>query len=137
MRRPKKLPRVDHRVIDPPPRAHLRSSFFVYPDTKPSPQARCVSRVHMSLAISGYATAAWVVSAARVSHPGYVGDAAIRIDYAFEDREGLVRTGFCVTSAYADGERGSTARGCLSGKKKAFTILYDDENDTPVWWLFS
>lgn len=137
MKRPKKLPRIEARVAGPPPRDTLRSRFFTYPDPKPGPKARGVSRLHAGLAIDGRAAVAWVTGCERSSHPGFVGESAISVEYAFEGQDGALRTGRCGGATYADGERGRVLRRCLEGKKKAFTVLYDAEHSIPAWWLFS
>ena len=137
MKRPKKLPRIEARVAGAPPRDALRSRFFAYPDTKPSPKARGVSRLHVGLAIDGRVAVAWVTGSRRTHHPGFVGESAISVAYAFEDQDGTLRTGSAGGATHADGERGRVLRGCLEGKKKAFTVLYDDEHSIPAWWLFS
>ncbi len=137
MKRPKKLPRIEARVAGAPPRDALRSRFFAYPDTNPGPKARGVSRLHVGLALHGRAAVAWVTGCERRHHPGFVGESAIMVEYAFEDQGGVLRTGRSGGATYAEGERGRVLRRCLEGKKKAFTVLYDDEHSIPAWWLFS
>lgn len=91
----------------------------------------------MALAVHGRAAVAWVTACERAHSDAYVGAAAIHMRYAFEDDEGVLRTGITGGAAHADGERGATLRRCLSGKTKAFTVLYDDDRSVAVWWLFS